>query len=437
MRKLKIRRPFLSVALALILLVLAACSGNGATPAPTPVPTEVSESEPVGDPAEDPGVTEPEMPTVAPTGDPSEPVVVTPPEELAVCEAAALPELPVRPVDETDWVKGASEADATMTIYEYSDFQCPGCAGMYPVLQAFLDDHPDVRLVYRHFPLDFHPLAMVTAEATEAAGAQGKFWEMHDLLFDRAAIWSAMTEEEVRTAMSEYAAELDLDVEAFDAALDEGTYVEKIEAQYDESISLGLPGTPTFIFDNVLFPSDIGLSYQGLVSFKSILDSQDEIFFPEPPEVTVDAEDAYEALLTTSQGEVRIQLLPTSAPVNVNNFVFLAEEQWYDGSEFFFVRDGFVAVTGDPTNSTVGYPGYYCTGEQQGDFDRAGLVGMLSNGQFFITLGPEAAQLSGQFALVGQVTEGFDVLDALSRVMVGDPEAPPADVLESVEIVQN
>jgi protein-disulfide isomerase/cyclophilin family peptidyl-prolyl cis-trans isomerase len=432
MQKLKWKLPVLGLAL---LVILAACKGTASTPASTPVATEPAASDPTAVPTEEPEETE--MPTAVPTVDPSEPVAVTPPEELGVCEAAPLPELPVRAADETDYAKGASEADATITIYEYSDFQCPGCGGMSPVLQAFLDDNPDVRLVYRHFPLDFHQHALVTAEAAEAAGAQGMFWEMHNLLFDRVDVWSVLSDEEVRAKMSEYAEELGLDVAAFDKDLDEDVYKDKIQSQYDESIGLGLPGTPSFIFNNVLYPSDIGLSYQGLVAFKSILENQDELFFSEPPEVSVTADDEYEAVLTTTQGEIRVRLLAESAPVNVNNFVFLAGENWYDGSDFFFVRDDFAAVTGDPTNSTVGFPGYYCTGETQGVFDRLGLVGMLSNGQFFITLGSEAAQLSGQFALVGQVTEGLEVLDDLARVQVGDPTAPQADVLQSVEIIEN
>jgi protein-disulfide isomerase/cyclophilin family peptidyl-prolyl cis-trans isomerase len=347
-----------------------------------------------------------------------------------------LPELPVRPVDDTDWIKGASEQDAEITIYEYSDFQCPGCAGMYPVLRAFVENNPNVRLVYRHFPLDFHALAQITAEASEAAGAQGKFWEMHDLLFDNTQEWSGLSIDDIRPKLSEYAETLNLDVAQFDKDLDEGVYTAKVTAQYEESRDLGLPGTPTFLYNGVLYPSDIGLSYQGLEAFKSILENQDTLFYAEPPAQTVMAEDQYQAILKTSKGDVTVNLLAKSAPTHVNNFVFLSQESWYNGAEFFFVRDNFVAVTGDPTNSTVGYPGYYCQGEEQGVFDRAGLLGMLSNGQFFITLGADAAQLTGQFALIGQVTEGLALLEDLSRVVVGDPSSPQPDILQSIEISQ-
>jgi cyclophilin family peptidyl-prolyl cis-trans isomerase/protein-disulfide isomerase len=421
------RRSVLALGLIVILLVSACGTPSAAEPTPTPTPVATATAEPPP----------PAAPTSPPLADPGDPLIVATPEGTAFCEAAPLPELPVREADDTDYVKGASLEDAEIVIYEYSDFECPGCGGMYPVLETFLEMNPEVALVYRHFPLDFHQHAQITAEAAEAAGVQGKFWEMHNLLFDRIRDWVGLSEDAMLDELSSYAEELDLDVEAFDAALADGTFTAKVEAQYEEARMLGLPGTPSFLFDNVLFPSDIGLSLQGLTAFKEIIENQDELFYAGPPEMTLDEDAAYEAILKTNKGDIRVSLLSDAAPVFVNNFIFLAQEQWYDGSEFFFVRDNFVAVTGDPTNSTVGYPGYYCQGETQNAFDRIGLVGMLANGQFFLTLGADAMQLSGQFALIGQVTEGLGVLDELERRMVGDPLAPDADLIESIEITRN
>ena len=411
-----------SATLVAAFFVLGACG-----PMPTAEPQPTATVQPTAVATSVPPTTNP---------DPSIPVTVSPPAEPGYCELAPLPQLPVRPADSTDWVKGASEQDAAITLYEYADFRCPGCGGMYPIVDLYLEDNPGVRLVYRHFPLDFHQNAFMTSEASEAAGAQGKFWQMHDLLFDRAQEWSVLSAEELSPKLSEYAKELGLDVERFDREMGAGTYKAKVQAAYDEAQSLGLPGTPSFIFNNVLFPSDIGLSYNGLVAFRSILDNQDTLFFDAIPEMTVKVDDAYQATLKTTKGDIVVKLLPEATPTNVNNFIFLAQQNWYNGSDFFFVRDNFVAVTGDPTNSTVGYPGYYCAGEEQqpGFFDRAGLVGMLPNGQFFITLGTDAAQLSSPFAIVGQVLKGFEVLDSLNRLDVGDPSVTP-DVLQSIQIV--
>ena len=83
-----------------------------------------------------------------------------------------------------------------------------------------------------------------------------------------------------------------------------------------------------------------------------------------------------------------------------------------------------------------GHPGYYCTGETQGTIDRSGLVGITPTGQFFITLGTDAAALSGSFALVGQVTEGLDVAKTLTEVAPGDPASPTPDMVKDITIVE-
>ncbi|MGC9358046.1 MAG: peptidylprolyl isomerase, partial [Anaerolineae bacterium] len=127
--------------------------------------------------------------------------------------------------------------------------------------------------------------------------------------------------------------------------------------------------------------------------------------------------------------------LVDSAPTHVNNFVFLAEQGWYQDSDFFFVQENFAALAGDPTNTGVGYPGYYCIGEA-GPFEGAGLVGMLPNGQIFFTLGADATELSGQFPLVGEVIEGQDVLDAIAATATETGEIEDPAVLEGVTVTQ-
>lgn len=410
--------------LMVVVLVLSACSSTATSePTPTAESTEVATQE---------STSIPEPLQEEPTG----PLTIVTPEAPGICEAQSVSELPTRPVDETDWIKGASEADAEITILEYAEFQCPGCAGIAPVLDQFLKDHPHVRLVYRHFPLSFHDKALLTAQASEAAGAQGKFWEMYDLLFGRVSEWNSLSLEEARPKMSEFAADLGLDVEQFDREVDDETYLPKINAQLEESQNLQLPGTPTFIFNGLMFPGQqLGLSYQGLESFLSIMELT-ENQYAEAPATTLDTEKSYQATLNTSKGDIVVNLLPESAPTNVNSFLFLAQEGWYEGTEIFFVQDNFVALTGDPSNTGLGYPGYYCTGETQGIFDRAGLIGMLPNGQIFITLGTEASELSGDFALIGQVVEGEDILAALTRRSPADPAAPDPDLLESVTVVE-
>jgi protein-disulfide isomerase/cyclophilin family peptidyl-prolyl cis-trans isomerase len=415
-----------ALVLTALLVVLTAC-GPGATETPEPTDT----SEPTAPPATE-APSDEEAPDEATTeAEPTGPFEALPAEQAGTCEPQALPTIPASDPNDADWSKGASADEAEVTILEYSDFECPGCSAIAPVLSQFLEENPEVRLIYRHFPLSFHEKAMLTSEAAEAAGAQGKFWEMHDLLFAEADEWKALSKEEAREKMSEYAEQLELDVEQFDSELDDDTHVPHIEEELAESQELGLPGTPTFIFNNIVYPTEqLGLSYQGLTSFMAFLDAA-ENQYEAPPELTLDPEGEYEAVVSTTQGDITFDLLVEAAPTLINNFQFLAVEGWYDNSDFFFVQDNFVALTGDPTDTGIGYPGYYCTGETQNAFDRAGLVGMLPNGQFFFTLGTDASNLSQQFALIGQVTDGEDVLDALARVQPGDPTAE-ADSVEAV-----
>ncbi len=420
----------------LTVLVLGGCGTKPtAEPTPTPAPTSTP------------------MPTAVPAA-----AADAPEDEAGYCEANPLPDLPTTglPITLTgsDWSMGAGAEDASLTIVEYSDFQCPACAGATPAIEAVLETTPGIRLIFRHLPLEsLHDKAYLAAEAAEAAGAQGKFWEMHKLLFDHAiegyiamqneqttTEWVALSLEEAPAEFAKFAQEIGLDVARFTSDLEKGTYREKVDADFNEFGTLGLDfATPTFIIgiNGVYFKPDIS-SYDELVYFLAVakMKQGEFTFFDAPPEVTVTEAQTYQATLKTTQGNIVLELSGALAPTHVNSFVFLAQQQWYDGSDFFYVRDNFVALTGDPSNTTYGYPGYYCDGEKQSVFGETGTVGVLPNGQFFITLGADAAELAGQFTQIGRVVEGLDVLDKLARAMPRDPTAPKPDVLQSVQIVK-
>ena len=137
--------------------------------------------------------------------------------------------------------KGA--AGAPLTIVEFTDFQCPFCRAAVGPMEDFMALHgSDVRWVYRAFPLDFHQNAELAAEAALAAGAQGKFWEMHDLLF---AHQSALKEAD----LEEYAATLHLDVATFGMALRTHQYSGQVAADRALAERAGVEGTPTFVVD--------------------------------------------------------------------------------------------------------------------------------------------------------------------------------------------
>ena len=152
----------------------------------------------------------------------------------------------ISPVTKDDYIRG--NVNAPITLIEYSDFECPFCTRLLPTLDQLLDEYEGkVRLVYRHFPLNsIHPNAQKAAEASECAGEQGKFWEMHDLLF---ANQQALSVANLKT----YAGQLRLNQNQFDSCLDTGKYAAKVNAQAQEAQAAGITGTPgTFVNDQLV-----------------------------------------------------------------------------------------------------------------------------------------------------------------------------------------
>ena len=144
-------------------------------------------------------------------------------------------------------------ANAKVTIVTYGDFQCPFCARFASNLDEAVGDNPDVRVVYKQFPLAFHNNANLAAQASLAAHAQGMFWEMHDMLY-------ANQQQLGRQALEGYAEELGLDMERFRYALDSGMYEQTIREETAEGQKFGVQGTPTWfvngVFQSGALPAD-------------------------------------------------------------------------------------------------------------------------------------------------------------------------------------
>lgn len=161
------------------------------------------------------------------------------------------------------------------------------------------------------------------------------------------------------------------------------------------------------------------------------------------PPMTIDLAKKYFATVKMEKGgEFTIQLFPDKAPLAVNSFVFLARDGYFDGVTFHRVLDGFMAQGGDPTGTGMGDPGYAFDNEDSDlKFDKAGVVAMANAGrntngsQFFITFAP-AEFLNGGYTIFGQVVEGMDVVNGITR---RDPELSPSfvgDVIETITIVE-
>lgn len=159
----------------------------------------------------------------------------------------ALSSQPVDTIIDGDWAKGNETASAI--IVEYSDFQCPACKAYAPIIKELTDKYQDqLVFVYRHFPLkQIHLQAELAAQASEAAGNQGKFWEMHDLLFANQEQWAENPS--ARSLFLGYAQELGLDLDRFRQDLNHKDTKVKVKADYLSALKLNLNSTPTFFIN--------------------------------------------------------------------------------------------------------------------------------------------------------------------------------------------
>ncbi|OGO26290.1 MAG: hypothetical protein A2W33_10115 [Chloroflexi bacterium RBG_16_52_11] len=180
----------------------------------------------------------------------------------------------------------------------------------------------------------------------------------------------------------------------------------------------------------------------GNVSALVALELLKEKQYAECPPLKIDTGKQYIATLHTAQGDIVIELFADVAPLAVNNFIFLAQNGWYDGVTFHRVLPDFVAQAGDPSGTGFGGPGYAFINEVSPDlkFDREGLLAMANSGpdtngsQFFITYAP-APQLDGGYTIFGEVISGMDIARKLApRDPSTDFGLPPGDEIISVTI---
>lgn len=146
--------------------------------------------------------------------------------------------------------------DSKVTLVEFGDFQCPFCAQSHPVLQSLLAQYPDkITFVARHFPLAQHRHAVVAAEAAEAAGAQGKFWEMYDLLYTNQDAWESSSD--ALSIFAGYAQQLELDMDQYNKDMTDHTYLDKVRADMADGNILGVNSTPSFFVDGQRFTGSL------------------------------------------------------------------------------------------------------------------------------------------------------------------------------------
>ncbi len=349
---------------------------------------------------------------------------------------AVVDQLP--PVTNEDWIKG--NPDAPITIVEYADFQCPACVGFAAYVQTLMEEFPtSIRHVFRQFPLPApNDRSVVAAMATEAAGAQGKFWEMKELLFETQGQWRGLSDDQFLEWLMTQADALGLDIEQFERDLLDENARAALEEQVQASLDLGVRYTPFVAVNNRIF-RDNRPDLFSLIGIHEFGGSQTC-----PPWV-IDPDRSYTARLDTNAGEIEFLLYADAAPLAVNSFVFLSQNGWFDQVYFHRVIPGFVAQAGDPSGLGMIGPGYKFANETDNNlsFDRAGILGMANAGvdtngsQFFITLAP-VTNLDGDYTIFGEVSA--ESMDVLSEIATRDPQTTVgfegATVITGIEIIE-
>ena len=343
------------------------------------------------------------------------------------------------PESATDHVRGAESP--LVRITEYSDYQDLRSGLFAGVVDQLLQEHPkELRVVSRVFPLiSINDKAALAAQAAEAAGEQGKFWEMHHLLYAQQENWIKLSVAEFEPWLGAQASALGMNADQFQADLKREDIVKKVQQAWEGGQKIGLPGTPFLLIN--------GQIYQGPRDHTSLNDIIQLLIlgkrqYTSCPPVTVQRNKQYVATLHTEKGEVVIQLFADKAPMTVNSFLFLAKEGWYDNITFHSVIPDWYAQTGDPSGTGKGNPGYYIITEIDPSltFDKPGMVAMVNSGpdtsgsQFFITYAP-TTQYNGKYTIFGQVLSGMEVLKQLTpRDAKPGTDTPPGDKLMGITI---
>ena len=403
--------------LCLVFVTLAACTvqppvSSTALPTSTSIPpTAAITAGPVPSTTPTPSVTMDATAAITPSGPATCQVIPVVPTANPTAEVL------MPSPSNIDWVNGSKTASITVT--EYGDYQSTTSAQLYIMLNALQKKYPDdIRLVFRHFPLsEQYDKDYLAAQAAEAAGKQGKFWEFTGILYSNQNDWVNKSTDDFTVWANMQAVGLGLNPDQFkndmlaDATV---TLIKNARAQAMLLIQAGTLTNDPFLFFNsvAVYPP---YSLDILSSMVEYLKLPAKAFTSCPP-MTVDPTKNYTATIHTEKGDIVIALYADKAPWAVNSFIYLAEQGWYNGSGFFRVIPGFLAQAGDPSNSGLGNPGYAFSDEFTPDlrFDKAGVVGMANNGQagtngsqFFFTY-TAAPSLDGKYTVFGQVMTGMN-----------------------------
>ena len=173
--------------------------------------------------------------------------------------------IPPAPVTSSDHIFGPNNASVTMV--EYGDFECPACGAYASLVERLMaESSTTLRIVFRHFPLPQHANAMITAEASEAAAMQGKFWEMYKLIYGHQSDWSDLPD--AHAVMNSYAQQIGLDMIKFKADIDSSAVRAAVEDDQAEGVKIGINSTPTFFINGKAITNP-----QNYEAFKALIEA--------------------------------------------------------------------------------------------------------------------------------------------------------------------
>lgn len=412
-------KKLLIPALLILTLGLAAC-GTETAETPTPAPTEPpAASEPAPASSDEPNEENPCTTFNIMDG-------------ILGNEVQGLP-----PVTEDDWIKGAN--DAPITLMVYSDLLCGHCANSEIIFNQLLNQYPnDVRMVFRHWVIFSNETRasndLYAAQATEAAGRQGKFFELLDILFENQSEWGNLDQTAFDEWLGDKAESLGLNLTQFKDDIVDPEIVRKIEDAKTSGRNLGFGGTPTILLNGSVFEQSrdtLGLTIE-LIKFT-------ESHFDDCPSLSIDVSKTYTATLETTKGNFQVELFNDTAPYAVNSFVFLANQGWYKNLPIISTEE-FI-LSGDPSGTGYGGPGYAFIDETstQFNFSEPGMLATfsigpnLNGGSFFIN----KTSLDGQEGrtIFGRVTEGMDIVNRL--ILRDNISTPPVDRIINITITES
>ncbi len=428
--------------LAIFLLsafLLAACNGAAGTP-DADAPAAETESE-VGSEnadeapaAEDSSAAEGTTDSTATEEDKPYTDVDNPCLPFSVLDVSLSTPYPGLPeVTEEDYVIGPD--DAIMTFMVYSEPQCPYCAQFDPILDAFQAMYPDeVRVVFRLRPFQesFHDKSYIASQAMVAAGMQGKFNEFKAFIFERQyqdpnveeqasmsadEFWGSISADDFDAWLEERVSALGLDYDQLKTDMYSDEVVNKVKAFGDDASAIGITGTPSLFVNGYQWAEnsrgiDIFTIYLRL--FKNRAVEMDEC----APTV-IDENKTYSATISTTKGDIEVDLFADKAPLAVNSFVYLTQQGWYDNLPILSSSE-FV-LSGDPSDTGYGGAGYaYMDEPNDLSFEEPGMLAVYSiwpgygyNGSMFFINKTALAEQDSR-VIFGQVTEGMDIVESIT-----------------------